>query len=116
MNFQIPGKAIAVTPSDTVNLPYTSGFYVGGAGNVTVQTEAGDITTFNACPVGLIVPIRITKVLATGTTATLLTRFGSDGAMAGDGGELFFLVDANGNFITEVDGDYILVPGNGLYI
>lgn len=65
--------AVAITPSATENNAY-SGIYVGGAGNLTVVTEAGSTVTFTAPPVGSIIPIRTSKVLAT-TTATLLVGF-----------------------------------------
>ena len=68
------GSAIAVTPSDTTLLTCKA-LYVGGAGNVSVQTRDGATTvTFTAPPVGTVLPINIENghVLATGTTATLL--------------------------------------------
>ena len=65
------GGAKAITPSDTVLQAYT-GIYVGGAGNVAVTMESGDVVTFTAPPVGSILPIRVTKVMSTNTTATPL--------------------------------------------
>lgn len=65
------GGAKAITPSDTVLQAY-SGIYIGGAGNLAVVMESGDTVTFTAPPVGTILPIRVTKVMATNTTATLL--------------------------------------------
>lgn len=67
-------NAAAVTPSDTVNIPRTTGLYVGGAGNLKVDM-AGDgktTVTFSAVPVGTILPISVQRVYATGTTATLI--------------------------------------------
>jgi len=67
------GNAAAVTPSDTVDLPSVSrGIYVGGAGNVTVVMLGGAVVTFTAPPVGSLLPIAITRVNLTGTTATNL--------------------------------------------
>lgn len=63
------GKAI--TPSDTTTQTYRA-VYVGGTGNLTVVDEGGDTVTFNAVPVGTIIPIACQLVKATGTTATLL--------------------------------------------
>lgn len=64
------GKAI--TPSDTVDEAF-SAIYVGGAGDVSVVMEAGGTAvTFKAPPVGTILPIRVKRVNATLTTATLL--------------------------------------------
>ena len=64
------GEAVAITKSDTESNAYGS-IYVGGAGNVTVVTEAGQTVTFTAPPVGTILPIRTSQVTAA-TTATLL--------------------------------------------
>ncbi len=63
-----------VTPSDTVQLTdSTHGLYVGGVGDVTV-VFAQDATltpvVFKAVPVGAVLPISVTQVRATGTTAT----------------------------------------------
>lgn len=65
--------AAAVTPSDTAD-NYGTALYVGGAGNVSLVTEGGETTTITAPPVGSIIPVRFTKVRATGTTATNLVR------------------------------------------
>ena len=68
-----PAKNIfAVAPNDGADLPFvTTGLYVGGAGDVSVL----DITSkkavlFKAVPAGSILPIRVARVRATGTTAT----------------------------------------------
>jgi hypothetical protein len=69
-------NAAAVTPSDTVDLPYVSrGIYVGGLGNlkVVMASPMGDATvTFTAVPVGVLLPIAVSRVMATGTTAANL--------------------------------------------
>ena len=65
------GGGKAITPSDTVLQQYNA-IYVGGAGNLTVIAESGDSLLFTAPPVGTIIPIKVTKVMATGTTATAL--------------------------------------------
>ena len=63
--------AISVTKSDsTVLTPST--LYVGGAGDVAVTTVNGNVVTFSAVPAGTILPILVTKVMSTNTTATLL--------------------------------------------
>jgi hypothetical protein len=63
----------AITPSDTVDLPYTaSSIWVGGVGNVTLVTPYGTALTFTAVPAGTLLPFCATRVMATGTTATLL--------------------------------------------
>jgi hypothetical protein len=63
----------AVTPSDiTVFAIPTRGLYIGGAGNVAV-TMGGVVVLFTAVPVGTFMNIAVTKVMATNTTATLIT-------------------------------------------
>jgi hypothetical protein len=71
------GRAAAVTPSNTVNIPAITGgsnngcvLYVGGPGNLKVLTVGGDEVTFTAVPVGTFVPVQVLRVFATGTTAT----------------------------------------------
>jgi hypothetical protein len=71
------GRAAAVTPSNTVDIPAVTGgsnngcvLYVGGAGNLKVLTVGGDEVTFTAVPVGTFVPVQVLRVFATGTTAT----------------------------------------------
>lgn len=44
--------------------------YVGGAGNLSVVTLGGDEVIFNGVPAGTTLPIQVTKLKATGTTAT----------------------------------------------
>lgn len=48
--------------------------FVGGAGNVAVTTIGGDDVTFNAVPVGTVLPVQVLKVKSSGsgTTATLI--------------------------------------------
>lgn len=63
-------KAYEITPDDDNDLPvHTRGIYVGLAGNLTVILQ-GDTTqvTFVGVPVG-IMPIRVKRVMATGTAA-----------------------------------------------
>jgi len=72
------GRAAAVTPSNTVDIPSVSGgtsnngcvLYVGGAGNLRVDTVGGDDVTFTGVLAGSFIPVQVTRVYATGTTAT----------------------------------------------
>ena len=64
------GSAIAVTPSDTTNLSKVSVLYIGSSGDVTVNTAGGELVTFAGFQAGGILPVRVIRVLATGTTAT----------------------------------------------
>jgi len=68
-----PINATAVTKSDSTVLP-PSTVYVGGAGDVAVTTVAGDVVTFSAMAAGTILPVLVTKVMSTNTTATLLVN------------------------------------------
>lgn len=66
-------KAAAITPNDSADLAFaTRAIYVGGAGNLAVQMQLDGAVTFVAVPAGSILPIRVARVLATGTTATNL--------------------------------------------
>ena len=72
------GRAAAVTPSNTVDIPSVSGgtsnngcvLYVGGAGDLKVDTVGGDAVTFVAVLAGSFIPVQVTRVYSTGTTAT----------------------------------------------
>lgn len=63
------GGAIAVTPSDSTVLSGVRAIYVGTGGNVAVTVGGSDVTFVNVSA-GLILPVRATKVLLTGTTAS----------------------------------------------
>ncbi|MCA3716897.1 MAG: hypothetical protein IM674_01455 [Brevundimonas sp.] len=64
-------RAEAVTPSDTVDLSAVAkSLYVGGPGDVRVQPAGGGAAvTLSAHPIGYL-PVQVSRVLATGTTAT----------------------------------------------
>ena len=65
------GNAFAVTGNDSTDLTNaTRGLYVGGAGDVKVTTIGGSTVTFAAVPGGSVLPVRVARVFATGTTAT----------------------------------------------
>ena len=68
-----------VSPSDSADLPAGPGgpvnvrcigLYVAGAGNVAVQLPTGGTATLTGLAAGQIVDIAVSRVLATGTTAT----------------------------------------------
>lgn len=63
-------SAVAVTPSDSTPLAFLSrALYVGVSGDLTVIMMDGETATFTAAPVGIL-PIRVSQVKATATTAT----------------------------------------------
>jgi hypothetical protein len=72
LNDQIPTRAAAVTKSDTVS-NFGCALFVGGAGNVVLTTEGGDVVTFTGVLAGTTLVQRFTKVMAA-TTATNLVR------------------------------------------
>lgn len=43
--------------------------YVGTAGNISAELASGTQVTFTAVPAGMILPLRLRKIRATGTTA-----------------------------------------------
>lgn len=68
--------AASVTPSDSVDLPKNSekkpvrAVWIGGAGNLRVNMEDGTDVTFTGCLAGSLIPISVTRVYSTSTTAT----------------------------------------------
>lgn len=61
--------ALTITPSDTTELKYVRGLYIGGTGDVAVVCADGSTVTFVAVPAGSLLPVQVVQVLATGTTA-----------------------------------------------
>ena len=63
----------SITPSDSVNMTFTSrAVRVGGAGDVVAVREDGVAVTFKNCLAGELLPICAVRINATGTTATYL--------------------------------------------
>jgi hypothetical protein len=63
--------AFAVTTSDTVDLKRgVIGLYVGGTGDVKIDTWNTSGVVFKAVPVGTVLHVPVKRVYATGTTAT----------------------------------------------
>lgn len=64
-------NAFAVTPNDSTDLTHAArALFVGGAGDIKVDTVGGDTVTFTGVTAGSIFPVRVSRVYATGTTAT----------------------------------------------
>lgn len=62
---------LAVAPSDTEDLALsTRAIYVGSDGDVAVEMVGGTELVFAAVNAGTVLPVRATKIRATGTTAT----------------------------------------------
>jgi hypothetical protein len=66
--------AAAVTPNDGTDLAVlpARALYIGGAGNISVDTAAGDTVTFSGLAAGTILPVSVKRVRSTSTTATLI--------------------------------------------
>ncbi|MCC6989952.1 MAG: hypothetical protein IT181_13185 [Acidobacteria bacterium] len=76
---QLPGysRAVAVTPHDSTNIAFDGtikALQVGGAGTVAAVMASG-LVSFT-CVAGQILPIRCTRVNATGTSATVIVALG----------------------------------------
>ena len=68
-----PRNAVAITKSDTVDLPTEMVIYVGVAGDVRVIPAGGNAPiTFTGLAAGSAVPVMVTRVLSAGTTASSL--------------------------------------------
>ena len=66
-----PEQAMAVVPADGTDLAcVTRAVYVGGAGDLRVRMQGGAEVTLAAVPAGALLPLRVTRVLAAGTSAT----------------------------------------------
>jgi len=65
--------AAAVTPSDTLLLAFTTkGLWVGAVGDVVVTMFGGEKVKFTAVPAGTYLPICVSQVWSTSTTASLI--------------------------------------------
>jgi hypothetical protein len=62
--------AAAVTPADGADLAFTGRLWVGGAGNVSLDTQYGTTVTFTGVAAGTLLPVLVRRVRAIGTTAT----------------------------------------------
>ncbi len=65
-----PEHAAAIQPQDGVDLSVvTRALYVGTPGDVTVRMFGGGVVTLANVPGGTMLPLRVDRVLATGTSA-----------------------------------------------
>ncbi len=65
------GDAVAIIPHDGQDLTApTRAIYVGGAGTLRVHMASGASVDFDTVSGGAIYPLRVRRVLATGTSAT----------------------------------------------
>ena len=69
-------NGFAVTPSDTTELTGVRGVYVGESGDLAVVMRGGTSpVTLVGVPAGMILPIRVTKIMATNTSAASIIVF-----------------------------------------
>ena len=71
-------SAAAVTPSDAADLPggAAKALWIGGAGNLSLIAENDTVAVaLNAVAAGQLIPLRVKRVRATGTTATNIVAF-----------------------------------------
>lgn len=66
-------KGVAITPNDSTDLTGIKQIYIGGAGNLAVRLvrDPNTTLTFTAPPVGSVMKLHVTRVMAA-TTATNL--------------------------------------------
>ena len=68
---QPAGDALTITPADSDLSIISRAIYVGVAGNLTVKMAGSEnIVTFTGVAAGSLLPIRVTQVRSTATTAT----------------------------------------------
>jgi len=61
----------AVTPSDSTDLDaLAKGLYVGTGGDVVIMDRAGNTVTFVNVVSGSVLPVFVTRVMSTNTTAS----------------------------------------------
>ena len=70
-------SAAAVTPSDAVDLPRkpTQGLLVTVTGNLSVVMEAGGEGDLTSVAANTLLPLRVSRVRATGNTATVVALY-----------------------------------------
>lgn len=71
-NLTAPGRdAAPVSPDDLSDLPVLPrALYVGQGGTIAARMAGGQDVVFQGVQGGTILPVRVRRVLATGTTAT----------------------------------------------
>ena len=65
-------RAAAVTLSDSTVIENTRALFIGSAGDLKVTMSDGGDVTFSGLSAGFILPVQVSKVWATGSTASLV--------------------------------------------
>lgn len=68
-NLSHPSRAATVTPNDSTDLTTEGILYIGTEGDVEVVTAGGDTVTFVAVTAGSFLPVLVSRVRASNTTA-----------------------------------------------
>ena len=76
MDYMIPHRWAAVTPSDTVSIGNAVSLFVGGAGNVVAKGADGNQVTF-VCPAGAQIAGKFTYVMSTSTATGIVAGYPS---------------------------------------
>lgn len=63
------GDLIPITPNDGADVPILRALYIEGAGSLRVTTAKGELRNLTV-PAFFLLPVGVTRVHATGTTAT----------------------------------------------
>ncbi|WP_404404943.1 hypothetical protein [Pelagibacterium halotolerans] len=67
------GDIFSITPDDAADLTQTiRGIYVGATGDLSVVAASGAQAVFVGVPGGTVLPVSVSRVMATGTTASNL--------------------------------------------
>lgn len=80
-SFMNSNPALVAVVVDISSADYVLSFtarslYIGGTGNVKVDTPVSSGVVFQSVPAGFILPVCVTKVYRTGTTATNIVAIG----------------------------------------
>lgn len=65
-------QAFAITPGTAELAETTRGIYVGGTGDISVEMKSGALVVFQEVPAGSLLPIRVVKIFAEGTSASAI--------------------------------------------
>lgn len=64
-------RAFNITPGDGADVQYvTRALWIGGAGDIKIATPSGDVVILVGVAAGTLIPIRVSRVYSTSTTAT----------------------------------------------
>lgn len=67
--------AVAVTPSDSTELPVTRALFVGTAGDVAVVMADGQTATFVNIANATVLPVQVQKVLVATSASNILALY-----------------------------------------